>query len=256
MRPSLSKRHPLGVAAALALVLTLAACTTADRAAPNEPPIADAVATLGRDLPGDLAALYDMRVSSTGGLRLAVVTSGGRGRMTISEPFGSAVSLTAWNGDGTSVHFDLDRGCRSDAGDLRAVLGLRALPLAQAVRLLGGRLPAARGDAVIAVAAREIEIRGAGWGSSVTVAANPWRVLSVRELGGDHHHAWTIQLDDHTSSVPGRVRVTNADGRWAELELRRLEWPSSPQLPDLPDLPPCADTRSRPGSDSPVGTDG
>jgi hypothetical protein len=159
--------------------------------------------------------------------------------MTISEPFGAAVSLTAWSGSGTSVHFDMEEGCRRDAADLRQVLGLRALPLDQAVRLLGGRLPAAPGDDISSIDGPDLEIRGEGWAARVRLAADPWRVLEVAELGADRGEGWLIELDDHSSSVPGRIRVTNADGRWAELELSRMEWPVGAVLPMLPDFPTC-----------------
>ena len=201
--------------------------------------MADGVSVLSRPLPGDLAALYRMRVPKTGGLRLAVVTAGGEGRMTISEPFGSAVSLTAWSGDGSSVHFDMEQGCRRDVADLRQVLGLRALPLAQAVRLLGGRLPVGPGDDVTLVEGSGIEVRGDGWGARVRLAVDPWRVLEVAEIGARDDDGWLIELADHTSSVPGRIRVTNADGRWAELDLSRMEWPEGAVLPHLPNFPHC-----------------
>jgi hypothetical protein len=203
--------------------------------------LADGVAALTRPLPGDLAALYRMRVPKTGGLRLAVATSGDEGRMTISEPFGAAVSLTAWSGDGASVHFDMEHGCRRDVADLRQVLGLRALPLAQAVRLLGGRLPAVPGDDTRETEGSDIEIRGEGWAARIRLAADPWRVLEVAELGAGSDGGWLIELEDHSSSVPGRIRVTNADGRWAELELSRMEWPVGAVLPALPGFPRCDD---------------
>ena len=50
---------------------------------------------------------------------------------------------------------------------------------------------------------------------------------------------WRIELEDHTSSVPGRIRVTNPDGRWVKLELARLEWPDDAPLPEVPDFPRC-----------------
>jgi hypothetical protein len=39
--------------------------------------------------------------------------------------------------------------------------------------------------------------------------------------------------------VPGFIRVKNADGRWAELDLVRLEWNAGRELPPNPDLPIC-----------------
>ena len=219
--------------------LTTVGCASAERTLVDRDRVEEGVAVLSRSLPGDLAALYRMRVPKTGGLRLSVATSGDEGRMTISEPFGAAVSLTAWSGSGTSVHFDMEEGCRRDAADLRQVLGLRALPLDQAVRLLGGRLPAAPGDDISSIDGPDLEIRGEGWAARVRLAADPWRVLEVAELGADRGEGWLIELDDHSSSVPGRIRVTNADGRWAELELSRMEWPVGAVLPMLPDFPTC-----------------
>lgn len=219
--------------------LTTVGCASAERTPVDRRRVAEGVAVLSRPLPGDLAALYRMRVPKTGGLRLSVATSGDEGRMTISEPFGAAVSLTAWSGTGSSIHFDMEEGCRRDAADLRQVLGLRALPLDQAVRLLGGRLPAAPADNVSSTDGPDIEIRGDGWAARVRLAADPWRVLEVAELGAERGDGWLIELDDHSSSVPGRVRVTNADGRWAELELSRMEWPVGAVLPELPDFPAC-----------------
>jgi hypothetical protein len=214
------------------------ACATTRPSPTDDADIEDGVAELTRALPGDLAALYRVRVARSGGLRLAVVTAGGEGRMTISEPFGSAVSLAAWFEDGRSVAYDMEAGCRVDAADLRSVLGLRAMPLAQAARLLAGRLPTCAGDEIAALGDRKLRLRGAGWEAAATVEADPWRVAEIRELGVVSD-GWRIELADHTRSVPGRVTVTNTDGRWAELELSRMEWPQRQVLPKLPDFPPC-----------------
>lgn len=221
-----------------ALVATAIGCaSTAEREIdPGE--LEEGLEILTRPLPGDLAALYRMRVSASGGLRLSIVTAGGDGRMTISEPFGGAVSLAAWFGVGRSVVFDMEAGCRRDDADLQQVLGLRAVPLAQAALLLGGRLPAAVGDDV-RVEGGAIEILGDRWSARVRIARDPWRVAEVAELDGPPGGGWLIELDEHSSSVPGRIRVTNADGRWAELDLSRMEWPDGTTLPELPDFPPC-----------------
>ena len=102
------------------------ASSQSDSAATMEE-LADAVALLVRPLPGDFAALYDLRVARSGGLRLAVVTAGD-GRMTISEPFGGAVSLSAWTAGGSSMFFDMDQGCRREVDDLEEVLGVAPFP--------------------------------------------------------------------------------------------------------------------------------
>jgi hypothetical protein len=101
-----------------------------------------------------------------------------------------------------------------------------------------GRLPAANGDRVTAGEDGQILVEGRGWAARVTVAPDPWRVISVEEIG-DRKGRWSLELDDHTLSVPGRVRVENRDGRWAELELVRLEWNQGGDLPALPALQPC-----------------
>ncbi len=232
----------IGRAAAVLLIATAAyaaGCATTAPVIVDRASLVEAAAVLNRPLPGDLAALYRMRVSKSGGLRLSVITAGDAGRMTISEPFGAAVSLTAWAAEGPAVFFDMDEGCRREIEDLRAVLGLGALPMAQAVRLLGGRLPAMDGDTVEAGADGRLEIFGAGWAARVRVAPDPWRVVAVDALTAGDAGGWRIELGEHTSTVPGAIRVTNSDGRWAELELSRLEWPPNPSLPALPNFPRC-----------------
>lgn len=199
-----------------------------------------AVVLLARPLPGDFAALYDLRVARSGGLRLAVLTRAGEGRMTISEPFGGAVSLSAWTVGGPSMFFDMDRGCRREVDDLEEVLGVGALPLSQAVRLLGGRLPMLPGDDVVITDGMDLRVSGGAWAIRVQLAADPWRVIEVVEERSDEGPGWRLELSSHTSSVPGRIRVENPDGRWAELELKRLEWPDAAVLPDLPDFPRCS----------------
>jgi len=193
---------------------------------------------LNRPLPGNPAALYHLRVPSSGGLRLSLLTSGGAGRLTVSEPFGSALSLTAWTGVGPSTFFDLRQGCRLEAADLEQILGIAVMPLPQAVRLLGGRLPATDGDRISIRSDGRLLIEGAGWKALVEVEPEPWRVMSVAEekAGGG---GWTIELSDHTASVPGVVRVQRENGRWAELELVQLEWNTANELPPLPEMPAC-----------------
>ncbi len=193
---------------------------------------------LSRPLPGNPAALYHLRVPSSGGMRLSLLTSGEAGRLTVSEPFGSAISLTAWDSAAPATFFDLRQGCRLEAVDLEQVLGIAAMPLAQAVRLLGGRLPAAAGDRVSIRSDGRLLVEGAGWKALIEVAPEPWRVMSVAEekVGGS---GWKIELGDHTASVPGVVHVRRENGRWAELELVRLEWKDTGELPPLPELPAC-----------------
>jgi len=198
---------------------------------------------LARSLPGDPAALYRLQVPSTGGLRLVVRTSGGQGRLTVSEPFGSAVSLTAWTASDPPVFFDLQEGCRLDTADMSQVLGVRALPVPAAVRLLGGRLPTEAGDSVSVRRDGRLVVEGRGWTAVVTIEPDPWRVVSVEEGRADGARGWRIDLSQHTSSVPGFLRVEQGSGRWAKLELVRLEWKDGDDLPALPDLPLCVQLR-------------
>ncbi len=192
---------------------------------------------LGRPMTDDPAVLYRLRVPSSGGLRLAVMTSGDRGRLTVSEPFGSAVSLTAWSGSERPTFFDLRHGCRVEAADLEQALGVPAMPLPQAIRLMCGRLPAIEGDQVTETADGRLLVTGRGWSARVTVAAEPWRVVEVEEAGNDDV-GWRLELSDH-NVYPRSIRLERNGGGWAELELVGLEWNQTAQLPPLPDLPPC-----------------
>ncbi len=190
--------------------------------------------TLSRPLTADLGALYRLRVGNTGGLRLAVLTAGDAGRMTVSDPFGSAVSLAAWTSTEPAVLYDLRAGCRLEATDVSAVLGIGRLPLPQAVRLLAGRLPALPVDTVVAIpGANQVLVSGHDWQCRVGLAEDPWRVVSVAGEG------WTIALDRHSGALPGRLQLRHIDGRSAELGLVRIEWAIDRQLPAEPDLPPC-----------------
>jgi hypothetical protein len=236
--PGSGTRRLALLAVAACLVLGGACRTTADRPAIDAAALADARAALSRPLPGDLSALYDLRVPSSGALRLAVLERGGDGRLTVSEPFGGAVSVTSWAAGRPSRVFDLRDGCWRDAGKAAAGLGVRAMPLPQAVRLLGGRLPAAAADRVVDRPGVGFEVVGDGWSALVTVAPEPWRVTAVDELVPAGASGWRIRLRDHTVSVPGAVRIEGPDRGWAELELVRLEWGGG-GLPDEPDLPPC-----------------
>jgi hypothetical protein len=197
-----------------------------------------AIERLGRPPSGDPAALYRLRVASSGGLRMGVLTSGDAGRLTVSEPFGSAVSLTAWSGSESTAFFDLREGCRLETADLELVLGVGAMPLPQAVRLLAGRLPATPNERLSGQEDGRILVEGRGWSARISVAPEPWRVVAVEE-SRDPQAGWRLDLSDHSLSVPGSIRVENRDGRWAELELVRLEWNDGAELPPLPDIPPC-----------------
>jgi hypothetical protein len=230
-------RTRLGLTAVAAIAATgLLGCRTS---APDFTPTAleAARAQLMQPLPGDPAALYRLRVPTVGGLRMAVLTSGTAGRLTVSESMGSAISVTAWTGAGGGLFYDMREGCRLESADLSRVLGIGALPLPQAVLLLAGRLPAAAGDTVSPTDDGLLLITGEGWSAEVRVASEPWRVMTVREIG--NNPGWSIVLGNHTNSVPGSVRLTTSRRRWAELELIRLEWHDGGELPALPVMPWC-----------------
>jgi len=219
------------------LAFGLVGCqSTAPVTVPVDPEAA--IERLNRPLTGDPAVLYRLRVSSSGGLRMSVLTSGEAGRLTVSEPFGAAVSLTSWSGSQQPTFFDLREGCQIQAADLEQALGVAAMPLPQAVRLFGGRLPATGDDWVTPREDGRILVEGLRWAALVTVAADPWRVVSVEQVDAQDR-GWRLELSDHSLSVPGFIRVENADGRWAELELVRLEWNEGGELPPPPDLPLC-----------------
>jgi hypothetical protein len=193
---------------------------------------------LGRPLSADPAALYRLRVPASGALRMSLLAAGAAGRMTVAEPFGAAVSILAWEGAAAPAFLDLREGCRLEAADLSRLLGIGSLPLPQAVAVLCGRLPAAAGDEVSVRSGGGLLVAGEGWAAEVEVAAEPWRVTAVRQAGGTGR-GWRLLLADHAGAVPGSVRVESADGRWAELELLRLEWSRAAALPPLPELPVC-----------------
>lgn len=231
-----SRRLALAAGALISLVAIAACKTTAPVMSGVD--LEAARTRLGRPLTADPAALYRLRIPASGGLRLAVMMSGDDGRLTVSEPFGSAVSLLSWTGARPPTFYDLKEGCRLEAADLEQALGVAAMPLPQAVRLLVGRLPAADGDEVSQSPDGRLLVTGRGWSALVTVAPEPWRVLAVED--GDPRGArWRLSLSDHTDWLPGQIRVQKVGGRWAELELVRLEWTQQEQLPPLPDLPLC-----------------
>ncbi len=154
--------------------------------------------------------------------------------MTVSENLGGAVVVAGWDDRGGSEIFDLRKGCRLEGDRAVAALGLGNLPLNRAVLLLGGRVPAVDGDQVNVLGREQLlEINGASWWSVAELALEPPRIVSLR--GED----WEVELDKHTSSVPGNVRFETPFGDWAELELVRLQWEFSGELPALPDLPAC-----------------
>ncbi len=229
--------------AALGIVLAATLVSGCRSASPSQPmssgDVAAAVAHLSRALPGDLAALYRLRVPSSGGLRLSIATAGDEGRVTISEPFGSALSLTAWSGVRSAEVLDLRKGCRFTTDGLSGVLGIGNLPLPHVVRLLAGLLPVIEGDRIDIQEDGRVRVAGQVWQGLVELADHPMRVVAVEDLSGGPGMGWRAELRDHTSSVPGWLRVRGREGRWAELELVRLEWHRGAALPPVPELPSC-----------------
>ncbi len=186
-----------------------------------------------------MGALYELTIPASGGLRLSLLQLGPAGRITVSEPFGAAVSMVDWSASGRSTLFDFRQGCYLEGSDLVRLLGVDALPLSNAVRLLGGRLPAVDGDRVTVRPDGRLEVSGSGWSAVVTVAAEPWRVTLVEEPVGRQSNGWSFRLKDHSGSVPGWIRVDDGDRQWAELELVRLQWDTVAELPGLPSMPVC-----------------
>ncbi len=220
---------------AIGVVLACVGCQTTGpvQPAPEVLTPESATTSLRRPLPGPFVALYRLRVPSTGGLRLSVIADDGRGRMTVSESLGGAVVVAGWDDHGSEI-FDLREGCRLQGKRAVAALGLGNLPLGRAILLLGGRAPTLDGDRVSALGQENLlEITGAGWWAVAEFAQEPLRIVALR--GED----WEAELNDHTSSVPGSIRIETPSGDWAELELVRLQWEFSGDLPPLPDLPVC-----------------
>ena len=228
----------LGVLVIASLLGVIFGCATVETRKPSAPAatsaeIAEAVAVLRRPLPGPLVALYRLRVPSTGGLRLSVIADGNRGRMTVSENLGGALAILAWDGEGSRI-FDLKEGCRPSDRDRPTIPGMEGLPMDRAVLLMGGRLPVIPGDVVRPDDGNStVEIDGSGWSASVRLAFDPVRILSVRGAG------WSMELGDHTSSLPGMLRFETSSDQWAELELVRLQWKFEGKWAPLPDLPEC-----------------
>lgn len=198
----------------------------------DSPDLATGLEKLRASLPGDLSALYRMRVAATGGLRLTVVERGSEGRLVVSRPLGGAVALASWDGNAARL-FDLEQGCEDDTSRAAGVVGLGVLPLREVPRILGGRLPEGRVD-IEDRDRLEVFVRGDGWSCRAVLGAEPWRVLSLELPDGT-----TAELSRHTSSVPGTVKVVNPAGDWIQLELTRLEWDSPAGLPPLPKLEVC-----------------
>jgi len=228
------------LAAAAVAVVSAVVVNGCRSSAPDFDPLEfeSARAALTAPLPGDPAALYKLRVPTAGGLRMALLTSGPEGRLTISESMGSALSVTAWSGSGGGYFYDMREGCRLESADLSRVLGIGAMPLPQAVLLLGGRLPATTADSIVPISELKVLIEGDQWAAEVVLASEPWRVMTVREVAKGSH-GWSIVLGNHTGSVPGTLRLETSQRRWAELELIRLEWHEDGRLPPLPVVPWC-----------------
>lgn len=201
--------------------------------------LAEAAEALSRPGTADMAALYGLATSSTGGMRLSVLQVGDSGRITFSDPFGAAVSMMDWDATGQSVLFDFREGCSVEGSQLSEVLGVAALPLPNAVRLLKGRLPAVEGDRVTPTEDGRLRVQGSGWSAMVTVLSDPWRVGLVEEETGPGVKGWRLRLKDHSGSVPGSIRVDGGDRGWAELELLRLQWDVANELTPPPALPRC-----------------
>lgn len=239
MSPMTSRRRARLVLA-LALVAAVGCRSTGRPAAPPLEPaeLAAAAAALGGGTGTDVSALYRLRVPRASGLRATLRTLGPAGRLTVSEPFGAAVSLIAWEESGRGDILDLKEGCRVPDVDLAAVLGVGRLPLDPMLRLLVGRLPAADDDRVT-VGPGHLRVEGFAWQAMVHVARDPWRVTRVESFGDGRLGVWRIELGEHHGAVPGVIRIDREDGSWARLELLRLALGPGRELPAPPDLPDC-----------------
>jgi hypothetical protein len=218
-----------------AAAVALAGCRSTLPLLPPEQ-LAAAAAELREAQPVEARALYRLQVPASSRLRLALVSGPHGGRLSVSEPFGALLSVTAWSRGEPPRLYDLEAGCRLDRADLAAILGVPSLPVAQAVQLLAGRLPALAQERVEATADGRLRVAGAGWSALVTVQAAPWRVVRVEEGSSD---GWSVALGRHEGAVPGWVSVERAEGRHVVLELIRMERGAVGALPKLPDLPPC-----------------
>lgn len=243
-------------ARALGALFAAVAVTAGSGCRSSAPPAVDpglvrlALPELQRPLEGDPAALYRLRVPNAANLRLALLVAGDAGRMTISERFGSALTLTAWKGEEAPDLLDFREGCMVRGADLTRILGVAVMPMPQAVRFLVGRLPAAGSDRVAVRPDGLIEITGDRWSAVAEVRPEPWRVVMIREVA-DGNRGWTVTITDHAAAVPAALTIRKPGEGWAELELVRLEWDEANQLPPRPQLPPCAGQRSSTGDRGP-----
>jgi len=228
---------------AAGVLVLLAGCRSAGLPPLGMEQLTAASVALGSSIPDGMAALYRLRVPRSTGLRLTVNVLGEEGRMGVSESFTGLLSLTAWSSDGPPEVWDLRQECRVGRADLTGVLGVSAMPLAQAVRLLAGRLPAGQSDSVAVSTDGRLRIAGEGWECTVEVAPDPWRVVRVEDARGPGE--WRVDLSDHVGSTPRAVRVERREGPWARLELVRMEWNRSQQLAPLPNLPACGSGAGR-----------
>ncbi len=226
------------VAAGLLAVAGIAGCRATAPSLIDPALVHQSLPELLRPLEGDPAALYRLRVPNAANLRLALLVAGDAGRMTVSERFGSALSLTAWEGGAELDLFDFREGCMVAGAELSQILGVAVIPMPQAVRFLVGRLPALAGDGVEVRPDGSVEISGSGWAAVAEVRPGPWRVVGLRERG-HRGGGWTIAVSNHSGAVPSVLTIRRPSRGWAELELVRLEWDEDNRLPALPALPEC-----------------
>jgi len=190
---------------------------------------------LRRPLPGPMAALYRLRVGSTSTLRMALLAEGEWGRMTISESFGSTLSITAWDVDQPARVLDMRHGCRIAGSALEGMPGISRIPMRRLPLLLGGRLPVEEGDRIDAGENGELIVDAASWHAVIRLEPDPWRVVEIRS--GD----FVITLADHSLSVPGRIETRDPEGRRIRLDLLRLKWEIARRPEALPELPLCGE---------------
>jgi hypothetical protein len=194
---------------------------------------------LSRDLPGPIAALYRLRIPSTGGLRLSLLGLDHRGQLSVSEPFGALVSVSTWSDYESATVYDMKAGCRIDGASLDRVFGVASLPMSQALRLLSGRLPSIKGDRIAFGENNTLAVTGDHWKARIWLEEGPWRVVRVEDALNPAEALWSVDLSDHTSTVPGKIRFEHVQTGWAELELVSLQWNQLEALPAAPQLPLC-----------------
>ncbi len=237
------RSSPARAAAAVALAALAVAVVGCGSTAPvvtiDAAAAAEGLDELAAPPTGNLAALYRLHGRAAGSLRLSVLVVGPRGRFSVSERMGSALSIAAWGPAGAGELYDLREGCRLVGGGAAEVFGFRALPLPQAARLLAGRLPAEDDDRVVVLPTGQLRIDGRGWGAVVRLAPDPWRVVEVRQRDGEDLAGWRVEISEHAGSVPTALEVTGADGRWVRLAAVQIQWSTVDELPPLPELPRC-----------------